>query len=96
MKLTELVASARSGNEQLFEGVSQQQATKIVRAVLQDVASQVDKTDEGQVSVPGLGNFVVRQTEPKDDKPARKRVIYRPAGRRSAAGSRPGARKPRN
>ena len=60
MKLKDLVNSIAKANEKPFKGVSNQQATAIVKAVLGSIGEKIDATDEGRVALPGLGQFVIK------------------------------------
>lgn len=61
MKITEIVAKLRDEEPKLVKGFPEKRVIKILRSVLEHIADEIDKTDEGKVVVPGLGSFTVRK-----------------------------------
>ena len=90
MKVLELVESAKAADESVFEGTPDKRSAKMVASVLQDLGRRLEETDEGRVSVPGFGSFVVRATEGGEKD---KRIIFRPSAGRKPAARKPAARK---
>jgi nucleoid DNA-binding protein len=78
MKMSELVEGITAGNERAFKQVSEVQAKRIVAAVLRDIAARIDSAEDGTVSVPGLGRFVVKHVAKADGETV-KRISFRAA-----------------
>lgn len=79
MKINEAVSLAMMEHERAFKGVTEIQATRIVKLTLDEIAKEVDRTDDGKVLVPGFGTFLIKQVEREKDgeKAVRKLVMVR-------------------
>ena len=63
--------------------VEDKKALAIVRSVLKDIAAEIDATNDGRISLPGLGTFVVRQVKRKKESQevvVKRVVLRRPKG----------------
>jgi nucleoid DNA-binding protein len=80
MKIQELIATAKAGNETAFGNIPDKRAAAIVRAVLNEMAKQVREA-EAPVAILGFGRFIVRQKEVEKDgqKVMQRRIAFRPA-----------------
>jgi nucleoid DNA-binding protein len=67
MKIGELIAQVKAGNEKLFEGVPEKKVERIVRMTLAELSKTVAATAEGDVRLDGFGRFVVRNVERKKE-----------------------------
>jgi len=78
MKMSEFVKAIAASNERAFANVSEQQAQRIAAAILRDIAARLEALEEGKLTVPGLGNFRVKEGKNKQGELV-KRIIFRPA-----------------
>jgi hypothetical protein len=62
-KLVELIERSSKESPGAFAGIDQRAATKVLRAVLTTIASEVENAPDGAYKVPGLGSFRVRTVE---------------------------------
>jgi hypothetical protein len=63
--------------KKILDGVSQRKALAIDREVLAEIKREIEATEEGKISVPGMGTFIISSKE-KEGKEV-KRIIFRPA-----------------
>ena len=79
MKPIEIVQLINSSNPELFSGIPEKKASKIVKEVLVQLGKQIEGTENGRVAVPGLGNFRVRQVEveKEGEKSLKRRVSFK-------------------
>lgn len=87
MKISETVSRLIASDEKAFKDIPEARATKLVQLALKEIAKEIDDTDEGRVSVQGLGVFIVKQVERE------KADGVTAAQRRVAFRSKPGAAK---
>jgi hypothetical protein len=82
MKIRETVSQVMSENEKSFQDIPESRASKLVQLTLQQIAKQVQETDEGRVSIQGLGVFIIKNVEREKDgvKSTVKRVSFRVKG----------------
>jgi hypothetical protein len=62
-KLVELIELASKESPAAFVGIDPRTATKVLRAVLTTIATEVEKSSDGAYKVPGLGVFRIRTVE---------------------------------
>lgn len=84
MKINEAVAQAMISHERAFKDVSEAQAVKIVKVTLAQIVDEIDNIDDGKVTVPGFGTFVIKQVEREKngEKTTLKRIAVRMKPRR--------------
>lgn len=80
MKPSEIVALIKSKSPNVLAEVEDRRATIIVRKALQAVAKSVIEAEEGRLSIPGFGVFLIKNVERRngDHIEVVKRFIYRP------------------
>lgn len=80
MKIRETVSQVMAENEKSFKDIPEARAAKLVQAVLQSIAREVEAAEEGKVTIQGLGVFVVKNVEREKEgvKTTKKRVTFRP------------------
>lgn len=80
MKPTEIVEKLQQNDPELLGKIPPRKAAGIIRAAFEQLVIELQNTDEGKVTVPKLGNFIVRQvdTEKNGEKAQVKRIIFRP------------------
>lgn len=90
MNMKDVVEQLKAHSPDALTGMSDAKVLKIVRALFEVVAAQINVTDEGKVAVPSLGKFSVRQVEKKAKEgetaaPGKqKRVIFTPVSAEKA------------
>ena len=79
MKIRETVSQVMAENEKAFQDIPESRASKLVQLTLQQIAKQVQETDEGRVGIQGLGVFIIKNVEREKDgvKSTVKRVTFR-------------------
>jgi len=77
MNLKELIQRVSEEKPEVLGKVSQGKALTIVKEVLAEIKREIEATEEGKISVPGLGTFIISSIE-KEGKEI-KRIIFRPA-----------------
>lgn len=90
MKISEIVQALRVSSPELLGQLSDQRLVAIIGAALAQVAAAVRDTEEGQVQVPRLGRFAVRQVLREaegGEGEMVKRVVFHPAPVPAAASS---------
>ena len=89
MKIRETVSQVMAENEKSFQDIPESRAAKLVQLTLQQIAKQVQDTDEGRVSIQGLGVFVIKNVEREKDgvKSTVKRVSFRAKGAGAGSGA---------
>lgn len=90
MKIEEFVQAVKKRNDKAMAQLPDKRATAIVRTVVAEIRAQIEATNEGELSVPGLGKLIIKQaTRTKDGKEIPvKRVLLRVArmgGKQGAA-----------
>ena len=80
MKFQDIIKDARAASPAAFGKVSDKRAAKILRAAFAQVNSQIQSTDNGNVTVQGLGRFAVRNFVREKDgaKVSKRRVTFNP------------------
>jgi hypothetical protein len=81
MKLRELIQKISEEKPEVLGKVPQGKALVIVREVLAEIKREIEATEEGKISVPGMGTFIISSKE-KEGKEI-KRIIFRPAKKKS-------------
>jgi nucleoid DNA-binding protein len=81
MKLIEIVEMIQKEKPDFLGKIPEKHAAAIIRESLRQIAAQVEAMDEGQIKVPGFGEFNVRQVEREKEgqKETIKRIVFRPA-----------------
>lgn len=79
MKPMEIVESIRNNTPKVLGQAPDKRAALIIRAAFNVVAAEVAGIKEGTVSVPGLGEFVVKQVKREKDgeKVTVRQVVFR-------------------
>jgi nucleoid DNA-binding protein len=77
MNLKELIQKISEEKPEVLGKVPQGKALAIVREVLAEIKREIEATEEGKISVPGMGTFIISSKE-KEGKEI-KRIIFRPA-----------------
>jgi len=87
MNIKELVEQLAKNNPNALAGVPERKVAPLVRGALAEILAAIESTDEGIVTVGGLGKFNVRKVEREVDgeKIARKQVVFRPAKAKAPA-----------
>jgi nucleoid DNA-binding protein len=67
MKIEQLIKDIQAEQPKALAGLSEAAAAKLLRTALRVVNKAIADTAEGAVSVPGLGNFKVRQHKSKEE-----------------------------
>ena len=82
MNLEEIVKNARAENQSAFGKVNDKRAIKILRAAFKQVNSQLESVKDGNLTIGGLGRFVIKNVEHEKDgvKVTKRRVIFRRGG----------------
>jgi len=77
MNLKELIQRVSEEKPEVLGKVSQGKALTIVKEVLAEIKREIEATEEGKISVPGLGTFIISSIEKEGKKI--KKIIFRPA-----------------
>ncbi|PSJ48038.1 hypothetical protein C7H85_04365 [Zobellella endophytica] len=80
MKPIEIAEKIMQESPDVLGTVPANRAARIIRAAFEQLVIELQNTDEGKVTVPKLGNFIVRRvdTEKNGEKVQVKRIIFRP------------------
>ncbi len=86
MNVNELIVEIQKKDPELFEKISNIQATVLIRDVFKHIAETLQSTEAGIVHYPGLGNFRVEKIERQQngETVASKRIIFHGAGERKS------------
>jgi hypothetical protein len=89
MNLKELVGKAKAAKPESLELLSDAKAILLMREAFKIIKAEISATDEGMVSIPGLGLFRVRQVEAQRDgsKTIERRTIFKLPRPRAVVGS---------
>lgn len=83
-KFDEFVQSVIANNEKVFGQMPPNKVRAVVRTVLEQMATEIGGPDTGEVVIPKLGKFIIKQVTPEGEA-TRKRIIFRPLGAGKAA-----------
>lgn|GEM_PF-3296850 len=77
MKLKDLIKKISEERPDILGKVSTGKALAIVREVLGEIKKEIEATEEGKITIPGMGTFVISSIEKEGKKI--KRIVFRPA-----------------
>lgn len=63
MKAIEIVELIKQENPKVLGKTPDEKTAKIISAALRQISKQLDQATEGNVKIPGLGAFSIRQVE---------------------------------
>ena len=77
-KLSDLIERTSKNSPAAVKDVDESAAVKLLRAVFDTIARDIDQTADGPYQVPGLGSFHVRTVEADaEGEPGGRRVTFR-------------------
>lgn len=80
VNIKKLVRKAQKAYPKLQNQLSEQETIALVRGIFGQIVQELDDTDTGSVSVPGLGKFTVREIEKiaEGNNKLEKRIVFTP------------------
>ena len=77
MKVKDLVESIREQEKEKLGKMPKAKIALIVRETLKAISEELEKSGLEKVRVPGLGNFVIKETKNSKDGKSEKRILLR-------------------
>jgi len=77
MKIEEIATTILEENGKLLKGMSDKKAKRVVRSIINVFAKELDKAEEGKISIQGLGVFVKKRIE--KDGEINEKIIFKRA-----------------
>jgi len=89
--LSDLVQTAKQDNAAAFGTVDNKRGLAIVRAILDELSSQLDATEEGTMVLPGFGRFTVKQITVQKNglQSSQRKIIFRASPNKKSAEQNP-------